>query len=330
MQGIISVIIPNYNHAPYLRQRIDSVLNQSYHNFELIILDDLSTDNSREVIESYRNHPKITNIVFNAVNSGSTFKQWEKGISLAKGEYVWLAESDDYADPEFLSSVKNVFQANPEVGLVYCGSNLADADNVIIGENIRTVKMNKPSYYLNNGHDECINYAFWYPIIPNASAVVFKKDLFANVNESFKEYKICGDWQFWIDVIYDSYIAYLPAKLNYFRQTNTSVSRSTHYSKNNFTIFYLERLKIMFYGYTKVSGNIPLLIKLKNVNQYLYEILLETFRKRIFLTSENAVYIAKSLFDVTLLTPLVFFISLTKVFWFGLGTVKRSIFKIIK
>ena len=94
---MVSVIIPNYNHAPFLKERIDSVLNQTYDNFEVIILDDKSTDNSKEVIANYRGHSKISHIVYNEENSGSTFKQWQKGFSLAKGDYIWIAESDDVA-----------------------------------------------------------------------------------------------------------------------------------------------------------------------------------------------------------------------------------------
>ena len=65
---MVSVIIPNYCHAPYLRQRIDSVLAQSYPDFEVVLLDDCSTDGSREVIERYRNHPRIKQIVYNDRN----------------------------------------------------------------------------------------------------------------------------------------------------------------------------------------------------------------------------------------------------------------------
>ena len=70
---MVSVIIPNYCHAPYLRQRIDSVLAQSYPDFEVVLLDDCSTDGSREVIERYRNHPRIKQIVYNDRNGGSAF-----------------------------------------------------------------------------------------------------------------------------------------------------------------------------------------------------------------------------------------------------------------
>ena len=65
MSPLVSVIIPSYNHEKFLKERIDSVLNQTFQDFELIILDDLSPDNSREIIESYRAHPKVSHIIFN-------------------------------------------------------------------------------------------------------------------------------------------------------------------------------------------------------------------------------------------------------------------------
>src|SRR6202030_4301096 len=75
----VSVIVPNYNHAPYLRRRIESILQQTYQDFELILLDDSSTDHSREILQSYAEKPGVK-IAFNTMNSGSVFKQWNKGI----------------------------------------------------------------------------------------------------------------------------------------------------------------------------------------------------------------------------------------------------------
>src|ERR1700686_241166 len=97
----VSIIIPNYNHARYLRKRMDSVLGQTFQNFELILLDDCSTDESRSILLEYATDPRVR-IDFNEKNSGSTFRQWNKGVRLAHGEYVWIAESDDYADPHLL------------------------------------------------------------------------------------------------------------------------------------------------------------------------------------------------------------------------------------
>ncbi|MFM7595916.1 MAG: glycosyltransferase family 2 protein [Flavobacteriales bacterium] len=101
---LVSVIIPNYNHAPFLKERIDSVLNQSYSHVEVILLDDCSSDNSREIIEEYRRNEKVKHIVYNQKNSGNTFIQWQKGVELALGEWVWIAESDDRAHPDLFQN----------------------------------------------------------------------------------------------------------------------------------------------------------------------------------------------------------------------------------
>ncbi len=66
----VSVIVPNYNHASFLKQRINSILEQTYQDFELILLDDCSTDNSREILEQYRSNPHVSHIAHNEINSG--------------------------------------------------------------------------------------------------------------------------------------------------------------------------------------------------------------------------------------------------------------------
>ena len=81
----VTVIMPNYNHAPYLKQRMDSILAQDYPNFEVILLDDASTDNSAEVLSEYTKHPKVKKIIVNDTNSGNTFLQWLRGIKEATG-----------------------------------------------------------------------------------------------------------------------------------------------------------------------------------------------------------------------------------------------------
>lgn len=118
----ISVIIPNYNHARFLKQRVNSVLQQTYQDFEVIIMDDNSSDHSKDIIEQYRNYPKISHIIYNETNSGSTFKQWKKGLELAKGEWIWIAESDDYADTDFLEQLLGFSTNDNNIQLIYCDS----------------------------------------------------------------------------------------------------------------------------------------------------------------------------------------------------------------
>ena len=117
----ISVVIPNYNHSRFLSKRIESVLKQTFQDFELILLDDGSTDNSRSILSGYADDPRVR-IKFNEVNSGNPFKQWNQGVNLACGEYVWIAESDDYANEQLLGKLAACLDAQPSAAFAYCRS----------------------------------------------------------------------------------------------------------------------------------------------------------------------------------------------------------------
>ena len=138
---LVSVIVPNYNHAPFLRLRLDSIFNQTFQDFEVIILDDCSTDNSKEIIEEYRNRPQVSHVVYNETNSGSPFKQWAKGFDLAQGEYIWIAESDDWAELAFLEVFISVLTKNESF---YSNSIL----RIVLG----TSRQNTSTEILKNAH----------------------------------------------------------------------------------------------------------------------------------------------------------------------------------
>lgn len=80
---LVSVVVPNYNYKRYLNLRIQSILQQTYQNIELILLDDASTDGSEEVLSDYQDHAKVSHILLNEHNTGNPFKQWFKGMQLA-------------------------------------------------------------------------------------------------------------------------------------------------------------------------------------------------------------------------------------------------------
>jgi glycosyltransferase involved in cell wall biosynthesis len=228
----VSVIIPNYNHAQFLEQRIDSVLNQTFQDFEVIFLDDASTDNSFEVFYKYANHPKISHAIFNEINSGSTFKQWNKGLSLATGEYIWIAESDDYARIEFLDKLVPILDEKHNIGLAYCQSCLVDQHSQIISENFLSLtECFEPNKWNNNyweeGKTECKNFLAAKNTIPNTSAVLFKKSVYeAQVNRQNEIFQVAGDWFTWLRILMASDIYFLCESLNYHRFFQGSVSRN--------------------------------------------------------------------------------------------------------
>ncbi len=217
---LVSVILPNYNHSKYLPYRIDSILSQSFTDYELIILDDCSTDDSRQIIKSYEGHPRISNIVFNETNSGSTFLQWEKGMQISKGKYIWLAESDDYSDPEFLRSLVGRLESDSENGLAFCASNITDENNVVSRKNYNySPEVNEflARDFVMDGKQFCEQYLFFGCLLVNASAVVFKKDLYGKIDQDFKTYKVSGDWRMWVEICYRTRVVYVNQSLNYFR-----------------------------------------------------------------------------------------------------------------
>lgn len=216
---LVSVIIPNYNHARYLDERIQSVLNQTYQNFEVIILDDKSTDDSREVIERYRGCPQVSHIIYNEANSGSTFRQWEKGIGLAKGEFIWIAESDDYCEPSLLKALIEQVQAHPTCVLVYGLSQMVDLQGRALGERMRTYG----NVFLK-GRRFIQRYMCCENPVYNASSAIFKRKAALEIPPLYMEYKGAGDRLFWIEIAEKGDVAIVNRPLNYFRQHPNKVT----------------------------------------------------------------------------------------------------------
>jgi glycosyltransferase involved in cell wall biosynthesis len=232
----VAVIIPNYNHAPYLAQRIESVLNQTYHDFELLILDDKSPDNSRDVIDRYRSDPRVR-IHYNEANSGSTYRQWAKGIDLTSSEYLWIAESDDYADPALLGRLVEQMDANPRVGMAICESIIVDELNNHLGVYSELFRMNGDlggvtlpptnSDFVQNGREYCRMYMVPWNTIPNASAVLFRRSAFQDIGGPVMEMRICGDWFTYCKILMRYDISRVAAPLNFFRRHGNNVRSQT-------------------------------------------------------------------------------------------------------
>lgn len=204
---LVSVIVPNYNHAPYLRQRLDSIFNQTFQDFEVIILDDYSTDNSKEIIEEYRNRPQVSHVVYNETNSGSPFKQWSKGFDLAQGEYIWIAESDDWAELTFLEKTIQRLEAN-DVNLVFTNS-------YIVSPTEKKIDIPIMEDVFFNGKTFLQKEMIFHNFILNASAVLFKKKTLLSLPKTYQNFTSSGDWLFWIEFCLIGNIFYCAEILNY-------------------------------------------------------------------------------------------------------------------
>jgi glycosyltransferase involved in cell wall biosynthesis len=219
----VSVIIPNYNYARYLPTRYKSILEQTYRDFEIIFLDDASTDNSRELFLDQFSRTTAKHI-FNTVNSGSPFKQWNSGVNIARGSYVWIAEADDFCDARFLENLITILDTNQDISLAYCQSRPVDIMGSSIGnytyaEYTRDLdKKRWDSDFIASGIEEVQRFLVLKNTIPNVSAVLFRKEAYLKAGGAETSMRLCGDWLTYCRILRKGQISYCAKLLNYHRQ----------------------------------------------------------------------------------------------------------------
>ena len=249
----ISIIIPNYNHALFLKQRIDSVLNQNFQDFELIILDDCSTDASREIIEQYRNHPKISQIIYNDKNSGGVFKQWVKGIEKAKGEYIWIAESDDYAAEKFLAETLHVMEQDASIGMVFTNTNVVDHHGAFLETSAesKAESYEQLATFQNNiDVENASQFLVSEMIIANASSVLFRKTHLLTIDfTELQKFVNTGDRFVYLGIALNSKIKYLPQPLNFMRSHEHNTTKKSFENGN----IHKDRLRVLNYYFNDMD-----------------------------------------------------------------------------
>ncbi len=234
-QGIkISVVVPNYNYSNYLYQRVYSILNQNYKIHELIILDDASKDNSLFYIEQIEQ--KISGfvnvkVVVNDINSGNAFSQWQKGINLATGDYVWVAEADDYAKKNFLNEVVSPLKKNNNIVISYVDTGFIDSNGYItknsLVDQIDILKTNHwNASYVNKGIAEINCYSYLNCTIPNVSGTIIKKGNYDEIFEEAKKFHQSGDWFTYLNILNLGDISFINKTLNYYRVHGNNISQT--------------------------------------------------------------------------------------------------------
>ena len=235
----VSVIVPNYNHERFLRKRLESILNQTYPLYELIFLDDASNDNSVHLAkEILKNASFPVKFYINKENSGNTFKQWYKGLCLSKGDYIWIAESDDYCEGTFLENVVKAFD-DEEVVLSYSQSAIVDSLGNIVHKDYlfytNDISKDWEEDFKIDGILELWRSFYFKNVIPNASAVIFRKKKLRKIFEENKvnifNFKVAGDYYIYVLLSFEGKFAFKSEVLNYHRThsyTNRNVYEYSH------------------------------------------------------------------------------------------------------
>ena len=247
----ISVIVPNYNYAHYLSERLNSILNQDYPLFEIIFLDDLSTDESLDVANKILAGQEVDyRIISNDANSGSVFRQWKKGVDLAQGSHVWIAEADDACSENFLSETRKGFRT-PGVVLSYCESRQVDKDSNFLARDylyyVSDVDQRRwLTPFVLDGNQAVSEIFCIKNTIPNVSAVIFDAACLRSVLDLNQErillYRFAGDWLVYVEILKHGRISFTPVPANMHRRHESSVTL------NSFGVEHLDEIQsIQFY-----------------------------------------------------------------------------------
>jgi glycosyltransferase involved in cell wall biosynthesis len=223
----ISVCIPSYNCAPFLADAIDSVLAQSYSDFELLIIDDCSTDSSSEIIAGYAERDPRIVFLRNESNLGMV-ANWNRCIELAKGEYIHYLFADDlFASPECLDKMLRVIESDPAISLVVSARNIIDEDSRIkrVASHFRDKKIAPGTEVIRRCLYEARN------LIGEPSVVMFRKSqALRGFNPVYAQFV---DLEMWFYLLEQGRFAYLAEPLASFRdhpgqQTKVNMRRMLH------------------------------------------------------------------------------------------------------
>jgi glycosyltransferase involved in cell wall biosynthesis len=222
------VVVPNFKYAHYLPQRLKSILHQTYRPAEIIFLDDASEDNSVQVAREILSCGNIPfRIIENRQNQG-VFRQWLRGIDESTSELIWVAEADDSCAPTLLDRLVDGFR-HPGVVLSYAQSKMMDEHGAIVANDYlsytRDIDADKwRSEYLRPGNLEIADSLIIKNTIPNASAVLFRKPSTEALRPVMQDLKHAGDWMFYLHILRDGWICFVPEPLNHHRRHNQSVT----------------------------------------------------------------------------------------------------------
>lgn len=226
--GLVSVVVASYNHAEYLEQRMDSLINQTYQDIEILVIDDCSTDRSVEVLRKYETHPKVR-LIIREKNAGWVALS-NQGVAISSGEFIIFANCDDSCEPKMIERLVKALHENPSAGISFCRSSMIDEDGKLIGDDFlgreKTFKIRCNTDVLLN-QNEMSRFLLHSCVIPNLSAALFRRESYKTAGGLTSAYRVCSDWALFFKVVENYDVAYASQPLNEFRQHKTTIRSST-------------------------------------------------------------------------------------------------------
>lgn len=243
MNPLITVYITNHNYGEFLTEAIESVLNQSYRHFELLIIDDGSTDNSKDILRSYENNSKIKIIYQN--NKGLTISN-NIALKLSKGEFIIRLDADDYFDENALKNLISAFETK-EIGMVFGDWYLIDKYGAVIGRAERHNFKEDVTLYDQPAHGAC---------------TMFRKECLLKLNGYDESISRQDGYELWLRFIQKYKVSNINIPVFYYRQHSNSLTKNEKHLLNTrakiletFAQINTEKNKKKFVSIVPIRGN---------------------------------------------------------------------------
>jgi len=212
----ISVIIPAYNSAKSLCEAVDSVLAQTYPVHEIIVVDDGSTDNTKEIVTRYaRRTTRDVQYIYQA-NKGPAAAR-NAGLRVAKGDYIAFLDSDDLWLPEKIEKEMALFKGS-NYGMVYC-----DMSHVVDGKPVYKSYLKEKGYrFFGSGdlYNGLLNENFIF-----TPTVIIKTEVLKQIGYFDENYRICEDYKMWLSIARNHSIGYLDEPLVIRRRVESNITK---------------------------------------------------------------------------------------------------------
>jgi len=202
----VTVYIPNHNYGRYIKQAIDSVLEQKYRNYELLIIDDGSTDDSRKIIERYRNHPKVR--IVHQENKGLNVTN-NIALKLSRGKYIMRLDADDYLDENALLVMSAKIEKDPELGMVFPDYYMVDEKGSVLSHE-RRHDFKKVTVMDQPAHGAC---------------TMIRKSFLSDVGGYSEDFRCQDGYELWMKFINRFKVGNINLPLFYYRQHPNSLTK---------------------------------------------------------------------------------------------------------
>jgi teichuronic acid biosynthesis glycosyltransferase TuaG len=269
----ISIITPTYNSSKFIKRTINSVINQTYKDWEYLIVDDYSTDNTVELVNEFAKKDPRIKLLKTMKNSGGPATPKNVGIENATGKYVAFLDHDDEWRLTKIEKQLNSFEKskNKRIGIVSCLLNIKDNNGNLLYKHKENYK-NQPSKHLANGN-----------FIVTSSCVMTKLSILKEVGLFDPEFRTSDDWDMWVKISEKGYeFDFIPEYLvDYIiHGSNACYGNNSNKNKEELALIYKKHENLFIKYNSKIAGNFYFNLKK-------YRLARKYFLKNIFLNKSN-------------------------------------------